>query len=91
MPGPEIRPRVRLGGTNVLGGGTLGALLHVELYRLAFVDSAEALHFDVGLVTEQILPSIIGSDESVTFGFIEPFYFSNHYKPFGLENHPRAG
>jgi len=66
----------------VFGGRAFGACFHIKFYGLSLTQSAETFHFDVGLMNEQIFAAIFGSDKAITFGFVEPFYFSIHVIPF---------
>jgi len=63
---------------NVGGLVALGALGHIELDRLAFIQRLVSLTLDRGVMYEDISATITGN-ESKTFFVVEPLYFSiNH-------------
>jgi len=51
---------------------TLLALLGLELHTLTLRKGAEALHLDLGLVDEQVIPAAVRRDESEAFFGVEP-------------------
>jgi hypothetical protein len=50
------------------------ALGHFELDLLTFFERLKAVHLDGGEVREQILATIVGRDETVALGVVEPLY-----------------
>jgi hypothetical protein len=48
------------------------ALLRLELHTLALREVAEALHLDLGLVNEEIIPAAVRRNESEAFFGVEP-------------------
>src|SRR2546425_4704001 len=68
----------RFGGGAALNGADccrLGALLafaYLELDALALVELPVALHLDLGLVHKEVLATVIGLDETESFGGVEP-------------------
>src|SRR5215469_9984048 len=65
MPGFEILER-----PDVLGLQTLGALRHLKLYALPFLQAAEAVGLDRREMHEDILATL-AADESVTLGIVK--------------------
>src|SRR5262249_25423986 len=53
----------------------LGSLDDVELHRLAFLQAAEALVLNGGVVNEHVL-AVLAADETIAFGVIEPLHCS---------------
>ena len=66
MPGFEILER-----PDVLGLQTLGALRHLKLYALPFLQAAEAVGLDRREMHEDILATL-AADESVALGIVKP-------------------
>ena len=64
-----------LDSLNVLSLPALWPLGHVELYRLPFLQAAEASSLNSGEMHEDILP-ILTADEAVAFGIVKPLYCS---------------
>ncbi len=69
-----------LGGADVFRRGSFGAFFKFEFHGLAFGQGAESFHLNFGLVEKTVLPSIIRSDETVTFRIVEPLDFTYHDK-----------
>jgi hypothetical protein len=68
------QPRVvRLGSLNVGSLLAFGALRDFELDFLTFFEGLEAIHLDRREVSKQILTAVVRSNETKTFGVIEPF------------------
>lgn len=66
----------------IAGRRSFGTVLYFESYLLIFHQRSHACTRDRALMNENIFAAIIASDESETFGFVEPFYFSgNHTIP----------
>ena len=80
-PGPEPELRSALQRPDPLRRRPFRALLHLELYRLTLAQRAKAIHLDFRLVTEKVLASIIGRDEAITLGIVEPLHFTVHCVP----------
>lgn len=80
-----------LGCPNLLGGRSLRSFFHVEFDLLTFLDGAKSFHFNIGMVAEQILPPIIGSNETVTLRVVKPLYLSFHITPIDQLSAQRAG
>ena len=59
----------------VLSLPALGSLDHIELNLLAFLQRAEALRLNGGVVDEYVL-AILAGDKAKTFCVIEPLYFA---------------
>lgn len=55
----------------------LGAVSDFELYALVFSERSEAFTFDFAEMREKIVASLLGGDETKTFGVVEPFYGSD--------------
>ena len=53
----------------------LGALDHIELDLLTFLQAAESIGLDSGEVYEYVL-SILAADETITLGVVKPLYCS---------------
>ena len=53
---------------------SLGALDHLELDPLALAQGLEPVHFDRGMMHEDILRAIIEADESETLRIVEPLH-----------------
>jgi hypothetical protein len=51
---------------------TLLALLGLELHTLALREVAEALHLDLGLVNEEIIPAAVRRNETEALFGVEP-------------------
>ncbi len=88
MPGRQARRLLRpcragagLQRPHALGRGSFRPRLDGELNRLPFAERTKALHLDFGLVTEQILAAIVGRNEAVALGIVEPLHFSVHCWP----------
>ena len=60
---------------DVLGLEALGALRHLKLHALPFLQAAETARLDRGEVHENILTAL-AADESVTLGIVKPLYCS---------------
>ncbi len=70
-------------GRHVCGPQAPGAFHHVERYILTFLQAAIAVAVDSRVMNEQILATIFGGDEAVTFCIIEPFDSSlRHFESF---------
>jgi hypothetical protein len=55
---------------------TLWPLLDVKAHALALTQGLKARASNSGMVDEHILATVLGGDEAITFGFIEPLYRS---------------
>ena len=76
----DFRLILRLESDHVLGLRPPRPYFQVKLYRLAFPKCFESLVLDGGVVDENVLPLGL-SDESITFGAVEPLYrsiYSSH-------------
>jgi hypothetical protein len=90
----EPTPRVRSVGRgllqldNVIGGGALLALHHLELDPIALGEALEALRLDGRMVDEAVLASAYGRGEAEALGVVEPFDRSGSQRdgdmPYGL-------
>jgi hypothetical protein len=60
---------------NVLSLPALGAFLDIELNRLAFLEAAESLCLNGGVVDEYVL-TVLAADKTETLGVVEPLYCS---------------
>ena len=58
------------------GLGTFLPLLDVELDTLVFLKRAEAAALDLGIVDENVLATIVRSDEPKALFAVEPFHSS---------------
>ncbi len=67
--------RENLEDLNVLSLPALGALHHVELHRLAFLQTAEAIGLNRGVVDENIL-AIRAAQKSKALRIVKPFHCS---------------
>jgi hypothetical protein len=71
---------------DVLGLQTLGALRHLKLHALTFLQAAETAGLDRGEVHEYILATL-AADEPITLGIVKPLYCSLFHMlveiPFG--------
>ncbi len=63
---------------------TFSALCGLIFNFLAVMKGPEAAHVDVRVVDEQIIAATIGSDESESLIFVEPFYRTCIQKSFSL-------
>jgi hypothetical protein len=61
----------RLDNLNALGLETLGSLDDLKLDLLAFLEAAEAVALDSGVMNENVLTALT-ADESKTLGVVEP-------------------
>jgi len=59
----------------VLGLPALGALNHIELDLLTFLQAAESTRLDSREVDENVL-AILAADETITLGVVKPLYCS---------------
>jgi hypothetical protein len=59
---------------DVGGARPLGALLHIVLHLVRFLEGLEAARLDRGEVDEEILAAIVRGDEAETLGVVEPLY-----------------
>ena len=67
--------RLRLERLNVFSLPALGALGHVELYRLTFLQALETTRLDRREVHKNIF-AILAADETIALGVVEPLYCS---------------
>jgi hypothetical protein len=58
---------------DVFGLQSLGAGDHLELHGLAFLQAAEAVGLDRGMMDEDVV-SILPADETKAFSVVKPFY-----------------
>src|SRR5204863_345452 len=65
-------PRILI--LDVLRGGALLALNHLELHALAFGERLEALRLNGAVMHEAVLAAILGRDEAEALGVIEPLH-----------------
>ena len=65
----------QLDSLDVLRLPALGALGHVKLHGLAFLQAAEAASLNRGEMHEDIL-AILTADEAIAFGVVKPLYCS---------------
>ena len=77
---PEGPPYIRkfesgLRRLYILGLPPLGALYHVELYLLAFLQAAESARLNRGEVYKHVLTAL-AADEPITLGIVKPLYCS---------------
>ena len=81
MPGSDSSLRAvcflcsRLDRSDVLGLEPLGALHHVELYCLAFLQAAKAACLNSRKMHENIVARL-AADEAEAFGVVKPFHCS---------------
>ena len=61
-----------LGGRYARGLRALGAVFHVERYRLSFSQDFETFRLDLGEVDEYVLSAVRGGDEAKAFRLVEP-------------------
>jgi hypothetical protein len=66
---------------HVLGLQTLGACRHLKLYLLAFDQLAIPLHIDGRVMHKDILAAIVGRNEAVALGIVEPLHRSGRHFP----------
>src|SRR5690606_23204330 len=59
---------------DVLRRGALGPLDDVELNPLTFREAAEAISLDGSVVDEAVLGAVLGRDEPITLGVVEPLH-----------------
>src|SRR5579859_1385383 len=71
----SCKPENVLASLNVLCLPALGSLDDVELHGLAFLETAEALVLNGGVVHEYIF-AILTADKTIPLGVIEPLYCS---------------
>src|SRR5262245_15409580 len=83
----------RAGGDAVSGSGldirgllALGPLGHLERHLLAFLEGLEPAHLDGREMREQILAAVVGRDEPVALGSIEPLHRTGCHTPTSNEN-----
>ena len=60
------------------GLGTFGPFGNLELNGLAFVQRLEAFAFNVAVMNEDVR-AVVGRDESVTLGVVEPLHFTGSH------------
>src|SRR6266403_3170925 len=77
IPGTLLSPKERcyLDSSNVLRLPALGALGHVELHGLAFLQALESARLNSGEMHENVL-AILTADEAVAFGVVKPLHCS---------------
>ena len=68
------------------------ALLRLELHTLAFCKVAEALHLDLGLVNEEIIPAAVRRNKSEALFGVEPLNCTYTHNCVSLKfTHGNAG
>jgi hypothetical protein len=65
-------PEVESDLANLAGLQALLALLGLELHTLTFREVAEALHLDLRLVNEEVIPAAVWRNETEAFFGVEP-------------------
>jgi hypothetical protein len=55
---------------------TFGTLGHVERYAVIFLETLVTAADDCGKVGEQIVATVVGSNEAKAFGIIKPFHYT---------------
>jgi len=71
----RLRKRRYLDRGNVLRLPALGALDHVELHLLAFLQALEAASLNRGEMHENVF-AILTADETIAFGVVKPLHRS---------------
>src|SRR5712692_1325136 len=77
ISGTLLSPKERryLDSSNVLRLPALGALGHVELHGLAFLQALEAASLNSGEMHENVL-AILTADETIALGVVKPLHCS---------------
>src|SRR4051794_15381781 len=71
-----------LGRLDVRSLLSLWALRYVERNLLSFLERLEPAHVDCREMGEQVLTAVIGRDEAIAFGVVEPLYRPSCHAPF---------
>ena len=69
----------------------LGALNDFELNRLSGLEGLVSVHFDGGIVCEQVLIATFGEDEAIAFGVVEPLDLTTEHAVIPLQRTPWLG
>src|SRR5512136_1066160 len=79
MHGVVVSGFTHLAWLHVLGLQAFGACRHLKLYLLAFNELAIPFHLDGAVMHKDIFAAIIGRNEAVALGIVEPLHRSGRH------------